>query len=98
MILNPRFMKRLELEENEFKSNPSIMCAPLKDNVLEWHFTIAGQKGSPFEGGFYHGAIYLSEKYPFTAPDIMFLTVNLSAKWKIFDKSADLCDRNLFLF
>lgn len=42
-----------------------------------WHFTIRGPKGSPFEGGVYHGRIELPDEYPMKAPDFYFLTVVL---------------------
>lgn len=32
-------------------------------------------KGSPFEGGVYHGRIVLPNNYPIGAPDFYFLTV-----------------------
>ena len=34
-------------------------CAalPLDDNILEWHYMILGPKGSPYEGGCYHGKV-----------------------------------------
>ena len=40
-----------------------------------WHFTVRGPKGSPFEGGVYHGRIQLPDNYPIGAPDFYFLTV-----------------------
>lgn len=75
MITNPLFLKRVQLEEKEFSAHPHILAGPLPSNPLEWHFTIRGQKGTIYEGGLYHGVVYLGEKYPFTAPDILFMTV-----------------------
>jgi hypothetical protein len=33
----------------------SRSAAPLENNVLEWHYVIEGAKGTPYEGGWYHG-------------------------------------------
>jgi len=46
-----------------------------KDNIFEWHFTIRGPVGTPFEGGIYHGRILLPAEYPFKPPNIVWLTV-----------------------
>ena len=31
----------------------------MEDNIFEWHFTIKGQKDTPYEGGLYHGKVIL---------------------------------------
>jgi ubiquitin-conjugating enzyme E2 J2 len=38
-------------------SHPLLLSAasPLENNVLEWHYVIEGAKGTPYEGGWYHG-------------------------------------------
>ena len=51
------------------------MLSELKEDKQTWHFTIRGPKGSPFEGGVYHGRIELPDEYPIKAPDFYFLTV-----------------------
>ena len=43
---------------------------------MTWHFTVRGPKGSPYEGGVYHGYIQLPSDFPFSAPDFYFLTEN----------------------
>lgn len=30
---------------------------PMDTNILEWHYVITGTKGSPYEGGHYHGKL-----------------------------------------
>lgn len=30
---------------------------PMETNILEWHYVITGTKGSPYEGGHYHGKL-----------------------------------------
>ena len=38
------------------KSPPEhIEAAPLESDILTWHYVITGPKGSPYEGGIYHG-------------------------------------------
>ena len=51
------------------------MLSELKEDKQTWHFTIRGPKGSPFEGGVYHGRIELPDEYHIKAPDFYFLTV-----------------------
>eukprot|EP01128_Nolandella_sp_AFSM9_P006834 TRINITY_DN3598_c0_g2_i1.p1 TRINITY_DN3598_c0_g2~~TRINITY_DN3598_c0_g2_i1.p1 ORF type:complete len:304 (-),score=60.12 TRINITY_DN3598_c0_g2_i1:284-1195(-) len=70
-------VQRILKEIKEIHSNPSnIFCVePLENNIFEWHFTFHGC-GSDFEGGIYHGKVLLPNDYPFTPPDIIFLTPN----------------------
>lgn len=64
---------------------PNIMCKPLQNNILEWHYCIYGieDKTSPYYNGFYHGKLsnflnYLSivfpPEYPYKPPSIMMIT------------------------
>ena len=55
---------------------PNISAMPLEDNILEWHYMILGPKGSPFEGGCYHGKLRFPPEYPFKPPAIYMLTPN----------------------
>lgn len=44
-------------------------------NILEWHYVITGTKGSPYEGGHYHGKL----KFP---PEVcMYGTSRHAALW-----------------
>ncbi|CAN0001255.1 unnamed protein product [Discosporangium mesarthrocarpum] len=45
-------------------------------NMFEWHFTFLGAKGSPFEGGLYHGSISLPPDYPLSGPSVRLLNKN----------------------
>eukprot|EP00903_Cladosiphon_okamuranus_P018813 g17304.t2 len=45
-------------------------------NMFEWHFTFLGAKGTPFEGGLYHGSISLPENYPKSGPSVRMLNPN----------------------
>ena len=48
----------------------------MKNNILEWHFTISGLEGTDYQNGIYHGRVILDKKYPYIAPDIYLLTPN----------------------
>ncbi len=56
-------------------ANPHRDVRPTQDNIFEWHFTVRGPSGTPFEGGVYHGRILLPAEYPFKPPNIVWLTV-----------------------
>lgn len=58
-----------------------MRLSPLRNNLLEWHFSFTGIEGSSFDGGVYHGKIILDPKYPQKAPEICMLTP--SGRWKI---------------
>ncbi|MES1918438.1 hypothetical protein MHBO_000407 [Bonamia ostreae] len=60
-----------KIEGDEFNAGPLSMS-----NMFLWHFTIRGPSDSDFESGIYHGSISLPDTYPFSPPDIMFLTPN----------------------
>ena len=55
---------------------PNIEALPCDDNILEWHYMIRGPKGSPFEGGMYHGKLRFPSEYPFKPPAIYMITPN----------------------
>ncbi|CAN0342702.1 unnamed protein product [Ectocarpus sp. 12 AP-2014] len=51
--------RRLRKELMAIKRNPidNIVAMPMDNNILEWHYVITGTKGSPYEGGHYHGKL-----------------------------------------
>ena len=69
---NPRLQKELI----NFKRNApeGIRAAAQEDNILRWHYVVEGPKGSPYEGGFYHGEIKFPPEYPFKPPSIWMTT------------------------
>lgn len=69
---------RLRKEYKDLQKKPveNIRTAPKETNILEWHYVIEGQKGSPFEGGFYHGTVVFPPEYPYKPPSIQMLTPN----------------------
>lgn len=77
-VNNNLALKRLLAEFRKLNRQPEteFVAAPCKDDLFVWHFTIKGQKGTPFEGGIYHGKIVFPAQYPSTPPDIYFLTPN----------------------
>ena len=76
--VNSRSVKRILAEARELVQWPSahFSASPLEDNLFEWHFTLRGAEGTPFQGGLYHGRIVLPAEYPFKPPSIYLLTPN----------------------
>jgi len=76
--MNPH-SKAVKRIMNEYKAmqRDKISCLdahPLEDTVFEWHFTVRGPDDGPYEGGLYHGRMFLPTEYPLKPPDIMILT------------------------
>jgi ubiquitin-protein ligase len=70
--------KRLLSELRDLTNNPDpdFVAAPVGDDLFVWHFTIRGPRGTPFEGGLYHGRILFPLRFPLQPPDIFFITPN----------------------
>ncbi|ORC85082.1 putative ubiquitin-conjugating enzyme [Trypanosoma theileri] len=66
------------LSKEKKKIDAARVCdfyaAPLPDNLFEWHFTLMGPADSVYAGGLYHGILRFPRNYPFSPPDILFLT------------------------
>lgn len=75
MEKNAIFYKRMNKELYLLKNQKNVICEPLNEKMLEWHFTIKGEKNSPYEKGIYHGKINLPDNYPYQPPSVLFLTV-----------------------
>ena len=71
-------LARLRKEYQELKRKPveNILAAPKESNILEWHYVIEGPKGSPYDGGFYHGIVTFPREYPYKPPSIQMNTPN----------------------
>jgi ubiquitin-conjugating enzyme E2 J2 len=69
---------RLRKEYQEIRKKPleNIRTAPKETNLLEWHYVIEGPKGSPYEGGYYHGMVLFPKEYPHKPPSIHMFTPN----------------------
>lgn len=42
--------------------------------MLECHYVLQGAKGTPYEGGWYHGKLLFPPQYPFKPPGVMMCT------------------------
>lgn len=71
-------LSRLRKEYADLKKRPleNIRAAPKETNLLEWHYVIEGPKGSPYEGGFYHGMVVFPREYPHKPPSLQMFTPN----------------------
>ena len=54
--------------------NPTIIAVPNESNILEWHYVLEGGRGTPYEGGHYHGKIIFPKEYPLKPPSVVMLT------------------------
>jgi ubiquitin-conjugating enzyme E2 J2 len=69
--ISKQCLDRLRKEYLQIKKNPipNIECAPLEDNILEWHYVIYDlPESEPYHGGFYHGKLIFSPDYPYKPP------------------------------
>ena len=69
-----RLTKELASLRKEPIHNPVIRVAPNEANILEMHYVIEGSKGTPYDGGFYHGKLVFPKEYPLKPPSVMMLT------------------------
>ena len=69
---------RLRKELRALQKAPvqNIRALPRETNILEWHYVIEGMKGTPFEGGWYHGIVTFPKEYPYKPPSIQMVTPN----------------------
>lgn len=71
-------VRRLKRELTALKKDPikdpKITVAPNESNILEMHYVIEGSKGTPYEGGIYHGKLIFPKEYPLKPPSVMMLT------------------------
>lgn len=63
-----------------------VRLSPLRNNLLEWHFSFTGLKDSDYTNGIYHGKIILHPSYPQKAPSISLLTP--TGRW---DVNTEIC-------
>lgn len=71
-------IRRILREAAEISNAPSpdYTAEPLESDLFEWHFTLRGPPGSPYDGGIYHGRIVLPPTYPLRPPSFRFMTPN----------------------
>ena len=70
-ITSKRILK--EMKENKIPGE-HFYIQPIKSSLYEWHFTMIGIKGTPYENGIYHGKMTLPMNYPLDPPDVYFFT------------------------
>ncbi|KAI6182293.1 UBC core domain-containing protein [Aphelenchoides bicaudatus] len=68
--------KKLLSEAESLSRNPVKGCeaAPRDDDVMIWTAVIEGPTGSLYEGGSFFVQLRFDDDYPFTAPNVIFLT------------------------
>eukprot|EP00586_Coscinodiscus_wailesii_P019454 CAMPEP_0172500612 /NCGR_PEP_ID=MMETSP1066-20121228/140818_1 /TAXON_ID=671091 /ORGANISM="Coscinodiscus wailesii, Strain CCMP2513" /LENGTH=204 /DNA_ID=CAMNT_0013274941 /DNA_START=250 /DNA_END=860 /DNA_ORIENTATION=+ len=54
--------------------SPRITAIPNEANILEWHYVIEGNAGTPYHGGYYHGKLIFPKEYPLKPPSVIMLT------------------------
>jgi ubiquitin-conjugating enzyme E2 J2 len=55
-------------------TDPKITVAPNEANLLEMHYVIEGNTGTPYEGGVYHGKLIFPKEYPLKPPSVIMIT------------------------
>ncbi|XP_055832873.1 ubiquitin-conjugating enzyme E2 34-like [Solanum dulcamara] len=53
-----------------------VVARPSPNDILEWHYVLEGNEGTPFAGGLYYGKIKFPPEYPFKPPGISMVTPN----------------------
>ncbi|KAF2075146.1 hypothetical protein CYY_003536 [Polysphondylium violaceum] len=68
--------KRIIKETQRLMSEPApgIVATPATDNLRYFKVTITGPAESPFEKGFFHLELFLTDEYPMSPPKVRFLT------------------------
>jgi ubiquitin-conjugating enzyme E2 D len=68
--------RRLMRELNEMQSSPPENCSAssIDNNIYRWQGVIIGPENSPYDGGAFKLNIKFSESYPFTPPEVTFVT------------------------
>ena len=69
-----RLTKELKALKKDPIKDPKITVAPNESNILEMHYVIEGSKGTPYEGGVYHGKLVFPKEYPLRPPGVLMLT------------------------
>jgi ubiquitin-conjugating enzyme E2 J2 len=69
-----RLKRELTALQKDPICDPKITVAPNETNLLEMHYVIEGSKGTPYEGGIYHGKLIFPKEYPLKPPSVLMLT------------------------
>ena len=70
--------QRLQKELKLLARSPleNMRTAPNPNDILEFHYVHFGHKGTPYEGGVYHGKLVFPKEYPFKPPSVIMMTPN----------------------
>uniref|UniRef100_A0AC35U1M2 UBIQUITIN_CONJUGAT_2 domain-containing protein n=1 Tax=Rhabditophanes sp. KR3021 TaxID=114890 RepID=A0AC35U1M2_9BILA len=70
--------RRLDLDYEYLNSHPLplIKVSPMLGNDAEYHFCITGSENTPFDGGYFHGKLLFPKDYPYSPPEVYFITPN----------------------
>jgi len=77
-MANDMCTRRLTRELQSLQKNPitspRIHAVPNESNILEWHYVIEGNTGTPYYDGYYHGKLIFPKEYPLKPPSVLMLT------------------------
>jgi len=75
-MANDMCRRRLQKELSSLMRHPveSITTRPDEKNILEVHYVLEGSKGTPYEGGHYHGLLRFPPEYPLKPPSVLMYT------------------------
>ncbi|KAI3387549.1 hypothetical protein SNEBB_006264 [Seison nebaliae] len=66
-------LERVKRELSSFK-DPDITITPMNDNIMKLEGTIRGPPDTPYTDGIYRLMIDVPDSYPFTPPQVKFIT------------------------
>jgi len=69
-----RLTRELQALQKNPITSPRIHAVPNESNILEWHYVIEGNTGTPYRGGYYHGKLLFPKEYPLKPPSVLMLT------------------------
>jgi ubiquitin-conjugating enzyme E2 D/E len=69
-------LRRLQTELKEIIQDPPSNCSAglAKEDIYNWHATIIGPEGTPYQGGLFNLNIFFPNDYPFKPPKVTFIT------------------------
>ena len=73
-MANRRLLRDLETGTVSLKEELDIHIAADPKEIRRVHFVLPGAEDSPFEGGLYHGMLFMNERHPFGPPSIYMFT------------------------
>ncbi len=71
-VCQKRLIKELQIVKKE--SIEGVYVLPVNEDLTNWEGHIIGPENTPYAGGKFKMSIKFTEKYPFEAPKVIFLT------------------------